>query len=92
MEITDIKLFVDYFDKIHGRIERLLKLIPEDRLEHKPIANKFSFGDLVRRMAAVERYMFVEIAIGGKNCYPGHSQDLAKGYDNVVNYYHNLDS
>ena len=41
-------------------------------------------------MAAVERYMFVEIAIGGKNSYPGHSQKLASGYQKVMDHYHNL--
>ncbi len=92
MEITDIKAFIDYFDRVHSRTERIVELVPMDRLEHKPIVHKFSFADLIRHVAAVERYMFVEIAIGNKNHYPGHSQDLAAGYKNIMNYYHNLHS
>ncbi len=90
MEITDIGQFVNYWDRIHARTQRLLELIPEDRLEHKPIDNKFSFGELIRHMAGVERYMFVEIATGGQNQYPGHDHSLAKGYKNLIDYYDNL--
>lgn len=90
MEIIDIKTFVNYFDRIHSRTERLLELIPKDRLEHSPIPQKFSFADLIRHMAAVERYMFVEIAIGAKNLYPGHSQEISKGYKNLIDYYQKL--
>jgi len=92
MEITGIKAFVNYWDRIHGRTKGLLPLIPEDRLEHNPIAQKFSFADLIRHIAAVERLMFVEIAIGGKNNYPGHGPELACGYQAVMDYYHNLHS
>lgn len=82
--------FITYFEKVHGRTARLLPLLPPDRLEWRPAENKFSFGDLVRHLAAIERYLFVETVTGGVSCYPGHDEALATGFDAVINYYETL--
>ena len=82
--------FINYLESVHTRTARLLPLIPLDRLEWRPADDKFSFGDLVRHLAAIERYLFVETVIGGANRYPGHGEALAKGFDAVISYYETL--
>ena len=82
--------FVDYLESVHSRTVRLLPLIPKDKLKWRPANGKFSFGDLVRHLAAIERYLFVETVTGGANRYPGHGEALAKGFDAVISYYETL--
>jgi len=86
MEITTAESFVPYFDGIRARTLRVAKEIPRDRLEwaHKPGA--FTFGDLLRHLGAIERYMFAENARCLPSRYPGHGRELADGYDEVFAY------
>jgi len=41
-------------------------------------------GDLIRHLAAVERFMFAENVQFKKSRYPGHGKELAEGYDDVL--------
>lgn len=86
MEITNITSFLEYFDKVRQRTVRVAKCIPPDKLEASFGEGKFSLSDLVRHLAAIERYMFVECVMGRPSRYPGHGRDLADGYDNVMAY------
>lgn len=45
---------------------------------------KFTFADLVRHLATIERYMYAETVQGKPSTYPGCGKDLADGYDAVV--------
>ena len=85
--VSALNEFHAYHGRVHARTERLLPLIPADALEWSPAPGKFSFGDLIRHLAASERYMFVETAVGASNRYPGHGRDLADGTDAVMAYY-----
>lgn len=87
---TDIDNFLKYFENIHNRTARLLPLVPESKLEHTPVPNSFSFGDIFRHLAGVERYMFVAIAVGEENSYKGHQSQLANCFTEVKAYYENL--
>lgn len=87
---TDIDKFLRYFDNVHKRTARLLPLVPEDKLELSPSPHNFSFGDVYRHLANVERYMFVAIAIGEANSYQGHDTSFADGFENVQSYYKKL--
>jgi uncharacterized damage-inducible protein DinB len=86
MEIQTIEAFLAYFESIRTRTERVIGFIPPERLKwsHKPEA--FTFGDLVRHIAATERYMFAENVQGKPSRYPGHGPELADGYDTVLQY------
>ena len=86
MEIRSVDSFLPYYDGIRARTERVIAVIPPDRLEwrHKP--DSFSCGDLIRHIAATERYMFAENVAGRPSRYPGHGPELATGYDDVVKY------
>lgn len=83
MEITRIGPFLHYFDRLRDRTLRVYDRVPPDRLEWRPGPERFSFGDLLRHVAALERYMYAENALGRPSRYPGHSEELASGYDEV---------
>jgi uncharacterized damage-inducible protein DinB len=81
-----IDSFLDYFEKVRGRTLRVVKCIPPERIEWTYAAGKFTLGDLVRHLAAIERYMFVENACNRPSRYPGHGRELADGYESVLSY------
>ena len=62
-------------------------LIPPEALEQSPQPGKFTSGDLVRHLGAIERYMFAENARGRPSRYPGHGRDLADGFPAVLDYF-----
>jgi uncharacterized damage-inducible protein DinB len=81
-----IDSFLEYFDKVRGRTLRVARCIPPEHIEWTYAAGKFTLGDLVRHLAAIERYMFVENACNRPSRYPGHGRELAEGYDAVIAY------
>ncbi len=85
MEIRQAESFAQYFDGIRGRTLRVAACIPRDQLEWAPpaTAGRWSFGDLLRHLGAIERYMFAENARCLPSRYPGHGRELADGYDPV---------
>jgi uncharacterized damage-inducible protein DinB len=74
------------FDTARGRTARLAALIPESALDWAPAPGAFTCADIVRHLAAAERFMFVEIAVGGASRYPGHDKSLAYGKEGVLAY------
>jgi uncharacterized damage-inducible protein DinB len=86
MEIHSMEAFLAYFENIRKRTRRVIECIPADRLEWTPTEGKWSFGDLIRHLAATERYMFGENVQGLPSRYPGHGRELAHGYDEVLGY------
>lgn len=64
MEITSIEAFLPYYENIRARTERVIACIPPTQLEWRPQTDAFSFGDLIRHLGAIERYMFAENAQG----------------------------
>ena len=74
------------FDTARGRTARLAAVIPENALDWAPSPGAFTCADIVRHLAAAERFMFVEIAVGGASRYPGHDRSLAYGKEGVLSY------
>lgn len=83
MTFDRIEPFLDYFESVRGRTLRVIDHIPEGRLEWAPAASRFTFGDLIRHIAATERYLFAETARSGESRYPGHGRELADGWHEV---------
>jgi len=81
-----IEPFLAYFEGIRGRTLRVAAAVPPDRIEWRYKDGAFSFGDLLRHLGAIERYMFAENACGRPSAYPGHGPELAEGYDAVLAY------
>lgn len=83
MEIPRIEPFLNYYRKIRGRTLRVARCIPPERIEWSPIDGRWSFGDLLRHLGALERWMFAETVQGKPSRYPGCGRDLADGCEEV---------
>ena len=90
MEIRDPQTFLDYLASVHGRTRRVIACIPPNDIEWTPVPGKFTFGDLVRHLANIERYMYAETVHGRPSRYPGHGPEFAAGLDEVLAYYDRL--
>jgi uncharacterized damage-inducible protein DinB len=86
VEIHDVTGFLEYFESVHRRTRAVARCIPAHRLEWSPGPGRFTPGDLVRHIAAAERWMWGENVQGKASRYPGHGEDLARGTDAVLAY------
>lgn len=84
MEFSSIEPFLKYYGRIRGRTKQIIALVPEDRLEWSYREGKFTIGDLIRHIAAIERYMFAETAVGRPSAYAGCGIALASGLADTV--------
>ncbi len=90
MEIRDLSTFLDYLGSVHKRTRRVIEQIPETDLEWSPAPNKFTFGDIVRHLAGIERWMYAETVQGRPSLYRSHGRELADGLGGVIAYYDTL--
>lgn len=84
MEIRAIGPFLQYFGNVRERTLRVARCIPPDKMEWTCAPGKFTFGDLLRHLAVVERYMWAENVQGRPSRYTAHGRELADGYENVM--------
>ncbi len=87
MEIHDGQSFVEYLDKVKARTQRLFDFIPEDKMEWTYQKGKFTIGDQIRHLAAIERFMYVENVQLRPSQYHGCGTDLAEGKKATVAFY-----
>jgi hypothetical protein len=87
VEIRSMAQFLDYWDSVRGGTRRIVGCVPPARLEWSYRAGRFSFGDLIRHLATIERFMYAEAVAGRPSAYPGWGRELADGYDAVVAYF-----
>jgi uncharacterized damage-inducible protein DinB len=90
MEIHSIERFLDYYRGIHERTGRVVERIPDEQMEWRFAPGRFSFGDLVRHLAALQRYMFAENVAGRPSRYPGHGRELAPEPEDVRSYFRRM--
>jgi uncharacterized damage-inducible protein DinB len=76
--------FLEYYERVRERTRRVIQCIPPDKIEWTYSEGKFTLGDLVRHLAAIERYMYAENVQQKPSRYPGHGKELADGYENIV--------
>jgi uncharacterized damage-inducible protein DinB len=91
MEIRSVAPFLDYWGALRGRTRRVVTCIPPERLEWSYRTGAFTFGDLIRHLATIERYMYAETVSGRPSRYPGCGRDLADGYEAVLGFFDWLD-
>jgi len=90
MEITKPQEFLDYYEKVRQRTLRVIACIPPDKYDWRYAEGKFSFADIIRHLAAIERYMWAENAQLRPSRYSGHGRELADGPENVLAYFTRL--
>lgn len=76
MEIRTIRPFLDYWESVRGRTKRVIATIPNDKLDWSYAPGKFTFGDIIRHLATIERYMYAETVQGRPSTYPGYDRGL----------------
>ena len=81
---------VDYLASVHTRTRRVVLCIPSNDLEWSPAPGRFTFGDIVRHLATIERYMYAETVQGKPSRYAGCGRDLADGLPAVLELYEGL--
>lgn len=86
MEIHDLNVFLDYFDKIHKRTMRVVRCVPPDKVDWSFREGKFTLGDLARHIAAANRYIFAETLAGKPSRYAGCGRQLAPSYDEILSF------
>jgi len=90
MEITKIESFLSYVEKTRLATNKVLEVIPEDKMDWAYMPGKFTIAGLVRHMAAIERHVFAAIAGGDKPSYTGCGKELADGYENIMAYFQEM--
>jgi uncharacterized damage-inducible protein DinB len=90
MEILTIDPFLDYFERIRKRTLRVIRCIPPENIEWTYKEGKFTFGDVIRHLATIERFMYAENVQLKPSRYPGHGRELADGYDDVLQFMNRL--
>ena len=86
MEIETIEPFLDYYERIRGRTLKVVRCIPPEKIDWTYREGKFTFGDIIRHLAAIERYMYAENVQLKPSRYPGHGKELADGYEEVMEF------
>ena len=90
MEITSVKSFLDYYERLRERTNRLIAVIPPAHMDWAYKQGKYSIADMLRHIAALERWMFAENVLGRPSCYKGCGKALADGYENVLVYFNEM--
>ena len=86
MEIQSAESFLKYYETVRERTMRVVRCTPPDKIEWTCRDGAFTIGDLMRHLAAVERYVFAENVLGKPSCYRGCGRDLADGLDDVLGF------
>ncbi len=92
MEIVSVSTFVDYWNSVRARTMRVAELVPADRIEWTYAPGRFTLGEQLRHLAAIERYMYAETVAGRPSSYPGCGVDLATGRDATLDLMKRLHS
>jgi uncharacterized damage-inducible protein DinB len=87
MEIVTINPFLEYLERVRERTLKVVRCIPPDKIEWTYREGRFTLGDLIRHLAALERFMYAENVLLRPSRYPGHGRELADGYDQVLDYF-----
>ena len=83
--------FLEYWSSVRSRTRRIVQCIPGESIEWTYQPGKWTLGDLVRHLAAMERWMFAENVAGRPSGYPGCGPELARGKAAVIEYLDAMD-
>ena len=87
MEFHNPEEFNEYYEKIRQRTLRVIACIPREKFDWRPADGRFSFADLIRHIATIERYMYAENVQQKPSRYPGHGPELADSPEQVLEFF-----
>jgi len=90
METNNIREFLTYYEKVRQRTLRVIACIPPEKYDWSYREGKFSFADIIRHLAAIERYMYGENAQLKPSRYPGHGKELADGLEEILEFFNRM--
>jgi uncharacterized damage-inducible protein DinB len=90
MEIRTIQPFLHYLGTVRERTMRVARCIPPEQIEWTYSPGKFTLGDILRHLAAAERYMWALNVQRQPSRYTTHGKELAEGYENVMAFMEKL--
>jgi uncharacterized damage-inducible protein DinB len=90
METKNIREFLDYYEKVRQRTLKVIACIPAEKYDWTYREGKFSFADMIRHIATIERYMYAENAQRKPSRYSGHGRELADGPENVREFFNRM--
>lgn len=88
MEIQTIQSFLSYYEKVRETTQSIINVIPPDQINWTYKAGKYTIGDLVRHIAAIERNLFAELILGNPVSYVGCAKELATNHEDILSYFH----
>lgn len=90
MEIRNPREFLDYYEKVRQRTLKVIDAIPREKFDWTYREGKFTFADIIRHIATIERWMYAENVQLNPSRYPGHGRELADGPENVLAFFDRL--
>lgn len=90
MDIIKIQDFIDYYEQTRMVTNKIIAVIPKEKIDWTYKEGKFSIGDLIRHIAGIERNVIAEIVIGNPPKYKGCSKEIADGYENTLEYFNKM--
>lgn len=87
MEIKTIQKFLSYYENIRSGTKAVIQTIPAEKINWTYKTGKFTIGDIIRHIAAIERNLFAEIVLGNPTAYVGCGQEIADGYQPTIAYF-----
>ena len=90
MEITSVTTFLDYYERIRERTNRVIRCIPPDKMDWSYKPGKFTLADMVRHIALIERCMYAENVRGNPSLYHGCGKEFADKHDAVLAFFHRM--
>lgn len=82
----DLDDILAQYSSIRGRTRRVAECVPPEHMEFALQSGRFTPGDILRHVAAAERWMWGENMMLRPSRYPGHGQELADGKEAVLAY------
>lgn len=82
----EVQAYLEWLQSVRRRTRAVAEAVPEGRLEWTPIPGRHTPGDILRHIAATERWMWAENACLRPSRYPGHGVELAQGKAGVLAY------
>lgn len=80
----------DYWEKVRQRTLKVIACIPPEKFDWRYAEGKFSFADIIRHLATIERFMYAENVQFKPSRYPGHGNELADGPENVMAFFNKM--
>ncbi|MHC2991731.1 damage-inducible protein DinB [Pontibacter sp. HJ8] len=87
MEISSLNSFLDYYGRIRQRTERVIACIPLELYDWTYKEGKFTIADIIRHIAAIERYLYAQTALDKSAAYLGCGKELADGPEEVLRFF-----